>query len=59
MIWFVVLFAPTLLTTVVLLERLERQLLVGPSDGRDQSDLATMLQIAYPHLVERGGHLGT
>ncbi|MBO0871794.1 MAG: hypothetical protein J2P19_00215 [Pseudonocardia sp.] len=59
MIWFVVLFAPALLTTVVLLERLEHQLLVDRSNGRDQSDLATMLQIAYPHLVERGGRLTT
>jgi hypothetical protein len=54
MIWFAVLFAPMLLLATVLLERLERQLLVDPPHREEQADLATILQIAYPHLVEHG-----
>lgn len=54
MIWFAVLFAPMLLVATVLLERLERQLLVDPPHRAEQADLATILQIAYPHLAEHG-----
>lgn len=54
MIWFAVLFAPMLLVATVLLERLERQLLFDRPHRQEQVDLATMLQIAYPQLVERG-----
>lgn len=60
MIWFAVFFAPALLTAVMLLERLENQLLAArPERPRDQGDLATMLQIGYPRLAEPSGHAAT